>query len=218
MAPPKSNSSRPQSEEVFFLRIVIGLALVTGLGSWLAIAALAHHEKHGGIPVDRPRRLAAFALTNQAGQSVSQADFQGQFTVVSFLFTSCSLTCPEVSRRMADIQQLTRGQSDVRLLSLTVDPRTDTSRVLAKWGDKYGADPLRWQLLTGPKTVLYPLITASFLNPDNSDPFNAMPGNFSGTERIALVDPQGRTRMFFNGLDPATPAAVVAEINRLRKE
>jgi len=45
-----------------------------------------------------------------------------------------------------------------------------------------------------------------------------MPGNFTGTERIAVVDKHGRVRIFFDGLRTETAAAVVAEIARLRAE
>jgi protein SCO1/2 len=119
---------------------------------------------------------------------------------------------------MAEIQQLTATNADVRLVSLTVDPRSDTPTVLAKWGARFGADTNRWCFLTGGKTVLHGLIAKSFLAQDNSDPFNSMPGNFTGTERIAVVDKKGMTRIYFDGLRDETPAAVVAEIEKLRKE
>jgi hypothetical protein len=45
-----------------------------------------------------------------------------------------------------------------------------------------------------------------------------MPGNFTGTERIAVVDKHGRVRIYFDGLRLDTPAAVAAEIVQLRKE
>ena len=218
MAEHETSRAAGQGEERFFLKIVVGLALVAGLGSWLAVVALAHHEQAGGIPVDHPRALADFSLTDRTGRTVSRADLQGKVLVVSFLFTSCSLTCPEVSRRMGDIQQLTAGMPEVQLVSVTVDPRTDTPGALMKFGAKYGADTNRWYLLTGAKPVLYGLIATSFLNQDNTDPFIAMPGNFTGTERIAVVDRQGRTRRFFDGLKPGTPAAVVKFIKELRRE
>ncbi len=103
------------------------------------------------------------------------------------------------------------------LVSLTVDPRDDTIEALAKYGERFGADTNRWLLLTGDKTELYGLIAASFLNQDLDDPFNSMPGNFSHTDRIALMDAHGRLRGFFDGLNPNTAAAVVEEIGRLRK-
>jgi len=218
MADSTDASAGKRGEERLFLGIVVALALVAGAGSWLAVLALGHHEKLQSLPVDHPRQLIDFSLTDRTGRTVTRAELQGKILVVSFLFTSCSLTCPEVSRRMAEIQRLTAGQDDVRLVSFTVDPRTDTVPTLAKFGGKYGADTNRWLLLTGSKTVLYNLIGTSFLPQDKTDPFNSMPGNFTGTERIALVDKAGRTRGFFDGLNVATPAAVVANINHLRGE
>jgi protein SCO1/2 len=210
--------SRQGDDEKLFLVIVLALALVAGIGSWFAAAALSRHDQTPGILPDKERTLGEFGLTDEAGRTVTRAEFGGKILVVSFLFTSCSLTCPEVTKHMAEIQGLTASNADVRLISLTVDPRTDTPSVLAKWGARFGADTNQWHFLTGPKPVLYGLIGASFLAQDNGDPFNSMPGNFTGTERIAVVDQRGRTRVYFDGLRSDTPAAVVAEIKRLRRE
>jgi len=207
-----------RKDEKLFLIIVIALALVAGVGSWLAATALSHRDKLHGIPPDKERMLGEFSLTDATGRTVTRAEVAGKILVVSFLFTSCSLTCPEVTRRMAEIQRLTAANADVRLVSFTVDPRSDTPPVLAKWGARFGADTNRWFLLTGSKTALHGLIAKSFLAQDNGDPFNSMPGNFTGTERIAVVDRHGRTRIYFDGLRNETPAAVVAEIARLRGE
>ena len=205
-------------EQKLFLYIVIALALVAGVGSWFAAAAFSPPDRWHGILPDRERRLGDFWLTDETGRTVTRAELAGKILVVSFLFTSCSLTCPEVSRRMADIQRLTLTDAGVRLVSLTVDPRSDTPPVLAKWGARFGADTNRWLLLTGSRPVLHGLIAQSFLAQDNGDPFNSMPGNFTGTERIAVVDRHGRTRIYFDGLREETPAAVAAEIARLRGE
>jgi cytochrome oxidase Cu insertion factor (SCO1/SenC/PrrC family) len=216
--PATSTTSRQHKDEKFFLVIVIALALVAGVGSWFAAAALSHHDRLHGILPEKERLLGEFSLTDETGRTVTRAELDGKILVVSFLFTSCSLTCPEVTRRMAEIQRLTANDADVRLVSLTVDPRSDTPPVLAKWGARFGADTNRWLFLTGEKTVLHGLIAKSFLAQDNGDPFNSMPGNFTGTERIAVVDRHGRTRNYFDGLRAETPAAVVAEIARLQGE
>ena len=215
----KSTRSRGQrNDEKLFLVIVIALAVVSGLGSWLAAVALSHHDQPRGLLPDKVRTLGEFTLTDATGQTLTRTELAGNILVVSFLFTSCSLTCPEVTKRMAEIQRLTANDADVRLISLTVDPRTDTPSVLAKWGIRFGADTNRWHFLTGQKPMLYDLIGTSFLAQDSGDPFNSMPGNFTGTERIAVVDAHGRTRMYFDGLRSDTPAAVVAEIVQLRRE
>jgi len=218
-----TNSDHPaapgqRSDERLFLVIVIALALVAGVGSWFAATTLSRHDKPRGIPPEKPRQLGGFSLTDSTGRTVTRAELNGKILAVSFLFTSCGLTCPEVSKRMAEIQRLTANQPDVRLVSFTVDPRTDTPPVLATWGARYGADTNRWLLLTGSKPALHDLFGASFLDSETNNPFNSMPGNFAGTERIALVDKRGSVRMFFDGLQVATPSAVAAEIEALQKE
>jgi cytochrome oxidase Cu insertion factor (SCO1/SenC/PrrC family) len=217
-APASVSSPDPRKEEKFFLIIVISLALVAGIGSWFAAVALSRHDQFHGLPPATARQLGNFSLTDATGRTVTRADLDGKILAVSFLFTSCSLTCPEVTRRMAEIQRITATNHDVRLLSLTVDPRSDTPPVLAKWGARFGADTNRWFLLTGEKPTLHELIGTSFLETETNNPFNSMPGNFAGTERIAVVDKHGNIRVFFDGLRSETPAAVAAEMARLRAE
>ena len=210
--------SSAHGDEKLFLVIVLALAAIAGTGSWFAAGALKRHDDLRVIAPDKPRRLENFSLTNENGNSVTRADVRGKILAVSFLFTSCSLSCPEVTKRMAEIQRLTATNDDVRLLSLTVDPRTDTPSVLAKWGARFGADTNRWLLLTGDKAQLHWLVGTSFLATETNNPFNSMPGNFAGTERIAVVDKHGNVRAFFDGLRVETPAAVAAEIKKLREE
>ena len=207
-----------RGEENFFLIIAVALALVAGIGSWIGVVAFSAKEKVRGLPPDKARQLVNFSFTDSIGREVTRDEVRGKILVVSFLFTSCSLTCPEVSKRMAEIQKLTADAPGVRLLSLTVDPRSDTPPVLAKWGARFGADTNRWNLLTGDQAQLHFVIGTSFLAVETNNPFISMPGNFVGTDRIAVVDQQGRVRAFFDGLRVETPTVVAAEIKRLRNE
>jgi protein SCO1/2 len=170
------------------------------------------------IQPDHPRSLVDFSLTDSTGRPVTRVDLDGKILIVDFLFTSCSLTCPVVNKQMAQIQQLTTNQPDVKLVSLTVDPRDDTPDVLEKYGQSFGADTNRWVFLTGNKAVLYDVIGKSFLAQDLNDPFAYMPGNFSHTERIAVMDARGHLEGYFDGLNQNTAGAVVDEIAKLRNE
>jgi protein SCO1 len=219
-------ASKPRNDEQLFLIAAISIALVLGAGLCCLLFALNHHEQEvagtgdtasGVIPPDHPRQLVDFSLTDRTGRTVTRKELAGKFLVVDFLFTGCSLTCPAVNRCMARIQQLTTNQPDVRLVSLSVDPRDDTPDVLAAYGQRFGADTNRWFLLTGDKAGMYDLISTSFLTQAPDDPFNYMPGNFAHTERIAVVDPDGRVRAYFDGLRTDAARDVVAEISRLRK-
>src|ERR1022692_4817936 len=99
--------ARPPREEKLFLWMAIVVAVIFGVGGGFLIFALNQHEKISGIKPDHPRQLVDFSLTDRTGRTVTRAELAGKILVVDFLLTSCSLTCPEVNRRMAEIQQLT---------------------------------------------------------------------------------------------------------------
>ena len=197
---------------------LLGVGLVLA-GITTVIALLSGRSPTGlDAALDQPRSLAAFQLTDRSGRAIGNAELAGRFLVVNFVFTSCSVSCLAVNRQMAEVQRLVAGDDDVRLVSLTVDPRTDTPPVLAAFAARFGADPERWFFLTGDKAVLYPLIETSFLPRDPRPEDAAMPGGFRYTDRIALVDRTGRVRAYFDGMRRATPAAIVDTIRRLRAE
>ncbi len=164
------------------------------------------------------RQLDTFAFTDQTGQIVTHEVVANKFAVVNFIHTSCSISCLQVNHQMAEVQRLTDGQDDVRLLSFTVDPLTDTPSVLAEFGKKFGTDATRWSMLTGDKNDLYELIEGSFLKREPLARDNLMPGGFIDADRIAVVDRAGRVRKFFDGMRSETPAAIVRFIDELRAE
>jgi len=192
--------------------------LVTGAVALLMFWRPANSSNPPSQPPDQARHLGEFALNDQTGRSITQADVAGKFTVVNFIHTSCSVSCLQVNRQMAEVQRLTAGQGDVRLLSFTVDPRTDTPPVLDEFGKKFGADANRWSLLTGDKTALYELIETSFLKREPLAHTSPMPGGFQDVDRIAVVDRSGQVRRFFDGMRTETPAVIVKFLNELRAE
>jgi len=230
---PKKVGPKPYEQgngERLFATIAIIWTLLFGAGYWLLLFAMTNRDSNPAsgadyleessesnlIPPDHPRQLIDFQLTDCTEHTVTRSDLNGKILIVDFLFTSCSLTCPAVNRQMARIQQLTTNRPDVTLVSLTVDPRDDTPAVLEKYGERFGADTNRWLFLTGDKAQLYDLIGTSFLASDTNDAFDYMPGNFAHTERIAVVDANGRLRGYFDGLNQNTAAAVVNEITKLQ--
>jgi protein SCO1/2 len=226
-----AEQSKPENGERLFVIVAVVICFILGTGfcallfvlnyrgqSQAASADSLPDSKPAFIQPDHPRSLAEFTLTDSAGHAITRADLSGKILVVDFLFTSCSLTCPAVNTQMAQIQQLTTNQPDIRLVSITVDPRDDTPVVLQKYGARFGADTNRWLFLTGQKAALYNLIGKSFLAQDLNDPFSNMPGNFSHTERIAVMDARGNLRGYFDGLNQNAASAVVEEIAKLRNE
>ncbi len=197
--------------------VAVGL-LVAGGGTALAFwAAKRQRARVGPDRPDHPRQLVPFKLTERSGRTVTEADLAGKFLVVNFVFTSCSLSCRAVNDRMAELQALTAGVNDVQLLSLTVDPRSDTPAALAAFAEGFHADSHRWLFLTGEKAQLYGLIEASFIS-KSPELESLIPGGFTSTDRIMLVDPDGSVCASFDGLGRHVAAAVLAEIERHRQQ
>ncbi len=220
----KRQKERLPTGERIVLGIGLGLALFFALCLGLLMFALrgvnSVPDPDAHTPViapDYPRQLIDFSLIDQSGHPLSKKDLDGKILVVNFVFTSCSTVCPKVNAQMAKIQQLTDGQSDIRLLSLALDPIDDTPPVLSKYGQIFGQDRTRWSFLTGDESGMRRLVGVSFLPPDTTGEFSYMPGNFAHTQRIALVDPQGHLVKYFDGLNPEAAGAVAEEIANLRK-
>ncbi|MCX6886022.1 MAG: SCO family protein [Verrucomicrobia bacterium] len=196
-----------------------GLGLfASSLGAFLVLVTGNTPTPPGPGPaptLDHPRHLIDFALTDRTGRPVTRTDLQGKFVVVNFMFTSCSLSCRTVNDRMQEIQSMVAQSPDVLLLSLTVDPRTDSPSVLRTFAEGLHADTNRWLFLTGEKARVHELIESSFLTRSTltSSP---IPGGFDGTHLIMLVDPSGGVAGSFDGMNRNIATAVTTEIKNLR--
>lgn len=99
--------------------------------------------------------LPPLSLVDQSGHPLTEADFLGRLTVLTFVFTRCPVPdyCPLLSRRFSQIQAALASDhgyaTDVRLLSVTIDPAFDTPTVLNAYAQAVGADPSRWRFAGG---------------------------------------------------------------------
>lgn len=195
---------------------VLGLA-IAGAAGLVAWWTAPRASRRSGPLLDRPRQLVPFEFTDRTGRTVNREELRGHLLVVSFLFTSCSLSCRVVNERMAALQTALGDAPDVRLVSLTVDPRTDTPATLAKFAAQYRADTNRWLFLTGPKPELYRVIEESFLA-RSRELETLIPGGFENLDRLLLVDRAGRVRQAFDGQKPSSVGDLLAAIDTLRAE
>ena len=106
------------------------------------------------------------------------------------------------------------------LVSITVDPRSDTPEALARYAARFNASTNRWLFLTGDKKLIYPLIQESFLQPvaqadTPPDPFG---GGFIHSEKIALVDRRGTVRAYYEGMESTVAQKILRGIQQLRNE
>lgn len=174
----------------------------------LAIAALALTACTQQAHFDNFGRIQQFQLTSQSGQPFDSKSLAGHVWVADFFFTSCPGPCPLMSHKLSEIQQQTADLPDVKIVSFTVDPATDTPDVLAKYSKHYKADASRWFFLTGPQATLNDLGFAQFhLNP--------VDGSTTHSTRFALVDQQMQIRAYYTTDDDSFMPKLVHDIRAL---
>ena len=80
---------------------------------------------------------------------------KNRIIIVNAMFTTCTSVCPPMNHNMEMIQERLgdRLGRDVVMMSLTVDPATDTPPVMKAYAAKFHAKP-GWYFLTGKKENL----------------------------------------------------------------
>lgn len=147
----------------------------------------------GDRPLDRLGNFGVvpeFTLVERSERDVTRNDLLGRVWVVNFFYASCPDTCPLESAEMANLQRDVADASDVRLVSISVDPEHDTPEVLRAYAQRFGADSERWLFLTGDKAAIIRLAQEGFhlsvVGPSAEPPQSSdapIPGTQLGIER-----------------------------------
>ena len=83
---------------------------------------------------------------------------KGHTVAINFIFTTCTTICPPLGATFARVQKELAGR-DVRFISISVDPATDTPERLKAWGEKFHAGE-GWTFVTGNKPDVDELLRA----------------------------------------------------------
>ena len=113
--------------------VVAAIALVI-------VAFFASQHYFGALmPGDDARRAESttpaiggpFTLTDQHGNTVTDADFRGRYMLIFFGFTYCPDICPTTLATIADAMELAGDAADsVVPIMITIDPERDTPEQL----------------------------------------------------------------------------------------
>ena len=191
------------------------------LGMPLVIATLFFIVWRGQVhelasrPLNSYGSVPSFQLVNQKGQSFGTAQLAGKVWIADFIFTACPGPCPMISSRMSELQK-PLANSDVHLVSFTVDPAKDTPEVLSGYAEKLHAHPGRWDFLTGPKSTIYDLSRQGFKLglSDGSDET----GTPVHSTRMVLVDRRGEIRGYYDATAPDGVTKLLADTSHLLRE
>lgn len=192
------------------------LRLRPGLALLLALAVVCACQRKTAPELVDLGPLPPFAMTDQDGRPVEDTNLRGTVWVANFMFTSCPTSCPPLAKATAALQERLKarlpkeGPPPIRLLTVSVDPLTDTPEVLKAFAAKYGADPRIWTLLTGDYETMERLVVQGFMQPIiRADRITGTPSEHTATQaptpldtahslRFVLIDRQLHIRGLFD--------------------
>lgn len=153
--------------------------------------------EHMLIEVGMP--IPDFELFDQHGERRSLHSFGGQVVVLTFIYTRCPLPdyCPRMMLNFREISRHLHEQmgKGVTLLTITFDPRHDSSEVLARYARFHGVSGPGWYLLTGSPGEIQKVTEAFGIE------FWPEEGLFTHTLQTAVIDRHGRLFGTLEGKD-----------------
>lgn len=101
-------------------------------------------------------------ILDQNGQQLNFYNdlIKGKTVAINFIFTTCTTICPPLTATFRRVQQEAASrQLDVQLISISVDPTTDTPERLRDFAAKFKAGP-NWTFITGDKAHIDSVLQA----------------------------------------------------------
>lgn len=167
-----------------------------------------------------------FSLIERSGRKVTLSDLRGKVWVVLFFYTDCRDICPLIVPQMGllhlEYMNDPEFRSEIRFVSITVDPEKDTPQVLAKFADRFSADPELWLFLTGDKAAIYRLTQEGFKvgmgeqeNPPEVKQKTGEEKEIFHSSRLILVDRRTQIRGYYSAIDAEAMVRLRGDLKKL---
>ena len=123
--------------------LLLALLLVPGLTLHAANPGVAR------LPIIGP--APAFSLDSSRGARIKLADLRGKVLAVTFIFTTCTDSCPILTAKLAEVGRALGADFGPRIafVAISVDPLNDTPARLRDYAGAHRADSSGWHFLTG---------------------------------------------------------------------
>jgi protein SCO1/2 len=176
--------------------------------------AQAEAESRGGV-LATFGPIADFKLVDERGKTITKQDLLGRIWVADFFFTTCPGPCLALTAKMRALNAAVAAMPDVDLVSVTVDPETDTPETLLRYAQVQGGDDPRWHWLTGPREELLKLAKSCLTNFGSKE----AGGNVNHQTYLYVVDRAGTVRAVHDTQsDEGWKAAVLHSVQLLHAE
>jgi protein SCO1/2 len=152
-----------------------------------------------------------FSMVDSQGQPFSSRSFAGKISIVDFIYTNCPAECPLMSSQMHKVEQRVREDSDVCLVSISVDPQRDVPPVLNTFAHRYGAPTKQWIFLTGTPATVHLVAYDTFHVGD-------VLGRIEHSTKFVVVDKHEHIRGYYSSFDQDDLNQMLKDVNALRRQ
>ena len=153
-------------------------------------------ERGGFAMRDASDCLPDITLVDQHGHNVSLASLKGKPVLFDFIYTSCPGPCLLLTARMKKIADRLGPKlgTEVRIVSITVDPEHDQPKQLLAYASAQGANVNGWLFLTGtPRQIEDVMSRFKLIRQREAD------GTVDHVLEFFLVDANGRALFQYMG-------------------
>lgn len=155
--------------------------------------------------------IPAFQLKDQNGKTISRESMLKKIWIVDFIFTSCGDECPLMTSKLKTAQNHLKDLKNIWFVSITTDPKNDTSKVLKDYAKTHKVEQTNWAFLTGPKKSIVELANKGFK-------FPAEETSITHSQKFAIVDGRGWVRGYFDSNSAEELKKMEADVRRLSAE
>jgi protein SCO1/2 len=201
---------------LFFL-LALGIPVIAmGVLQWYKTNASAlpyYGENYTIQPTSPYFTVPVYSFINQDSLPITNQFTDGKIWIAHYFYTTCPSICPKMIAGVTDIQKEYSENENVRIVSFTVNPETDTPKKLKEYAIYKKIDSKQWQLATGEKKLLYRFARKG-LSIVASDG-DGGPDDFIHSEKLVLIDQQNHIRGYYDGTEPKDIQQLIKDIRRL---
>jgi len=211
----------PIRQQIIWGALLVLLSGAIGIGVWSWYEGRTRQGASEKNPLEGLQLFGTvpdFSLIERRGQTVALSDLKGKIWIANFIYTNCPDTCPIQSAQMKELQAEFMNEKDLRLVSITVDPKRDTPKVLSEYANRFGADPTRWFFLTGERETIYRLAQEGFRLGAAEIPHGQRPASGAShthSPRFVLIDRKAQIRGYYTSTDAEIMVRLRRDLKKL---
>ena len=157
-----------------------------------------------------------FKFVSQYGDTVTANTLANKIYVADFFFTSCPTICPKMKVQLKRVYEKFKGNSNVMLLSHTIDPDHDSVAVLKEFASNLGVTGRQWLFVTGDREKIYDIGQNSYMVTAQAD--ESAPGGVVHSGAFILVDKAKHIRGIYDGTTEEGVDRLMKDMDRLLAE